>query len=231
MLHFADYRTLVLTKLAGRRFLRVTMKYAGELARHRRFRVTFHTSYVSYIDVEVGERPTRMRYEPDNQASLADACRELAGVIGPHAVANLTFTGSTLNTDGVGAVFAAAPPLKYAENLELYWPDGSTDGGTNPEVFMSDFAGKKTLRLSLDYNNFHKLSWSFLREESARDLRLIKVSGCDSAPPGSMNRSVDELVRYFVTLPHLQGGRPFELDFSGNYFCGAFGLRIIEVST
>ncbi|KAH7709898.1 hypothetical protein AAVH_22831 [Aphelenchoides avenae] len=232
VLHFADYKTLVLAKLAGRRFLRLATTYAEELARHRRFRVTFHTSYISYSDVTIDERPKRIRYEPVNQASLAAACQEVADVIGPHAVSNLAFSGSTMIMDGVGAVFEAAPALKYAEDVDLYWPGDSTSVNNDPEAFMQNFAGMKTLSLSLGFDTFRQLSWSFLRKESARELRLIKVSGCGSAPPRPMDRSVEELVRCCVTLPHLQGGAPLELNgappFSKNKFTGPFGLQIIE---
>ncbi|KAH7708112.1 hypothetical protein AAVH_24641 [Aphelenchoides avenae] len=229
VLQFADYRTLVLAKLAGAPLLRLATKYAEDLARHRSFRITFRTAYISYIDLAIGERAKRIRYEPGNQQSLVAACRELDAVTGPHTVANLIIFESTMNMPDVGAVFEAATALKYAGDVDLYWPDGSTGGSTNPEVFLHNFEGMKTLRLSLDYSTFRQLSWAFLRKESTRGLRLIKVSGCRSPPTGSMDRSAEELVRYCVTLPHLQDGEPLELDFSDNHFSGAFGLRIVEL--
>ncbi|KAH7700968.1 hypothetical protein AAVH_16642 [Aphelenchoides avenae] len=238
VLHFADYKTLVVAKLSGRRFLRIATKYAEELVRHRRFRDTFHTTYISYSDVAVDERATRLRYDPINQPSLAAACRELDAVIGPyeleavggpHAVASLIFTGSTLNMEGVRAVFDDAPSLKYAENVQLYVPDGSTGNNHNPEVVLQNFAGMKTLRLSFEYDAFRQFSWTFLRNNSAHELRLFKVSGRGSAPTGSLDRSVEELVRYCAALPHLQCGEALELDFSGNLFSGAFGLHIVEL--
>ncbi|KAH7660424.1 hypothetical protein AAVH_43792, partial [Aphelenchoides avenae] len=220
VLQYADYKTLVLTKLAGRRFLQLARKYAEELARHRRFRVTFRTSYISYSDVEVGERPKRIRYEPVNQPSFAAACRELDGAIGRHAVASLTFTGSTMIMGGVGAVFEAAPALKYAEDVYLRWPSDSTNGSNDPNAFLLNFEAMKTLRLSLGYNSniFRQLNWTFVQKESARELRLIKVSGCGPVRIGIMNDSVKELARYCVTLSHLQGGQPLELGFSNSFF-------------
>lgn len=133
--------------------------------------------------------------------------------------------------DCVGAVFEAAPALKFAEGVELYWPDGSTSSSTNPEPFLHNFAGMKTLRLSLAYDLFRRLSWTFLRKEAAAELRLIKVAVSDSGLTGGMSRSVEKLVRTYVTLPHLQSGEALELDFSSNSFHGTFGLQIIEVST
>ncbi|KAH7707845.1 hypothetical protein AAVH_24918 [Aphelenchoides avenae] len=224
VLQFADYKTLVAAKLSGARFLRFVSKYAAELLFRRSFRVTFHNTYISYSDGTIGERLKRIRYEPANQQSRAVACRKLDRAIGSHAVANLVFSGSTLNMHGVGAVFEAAPALKHAESLDLYWPDSSTGGSTNSDAFLHNFDGMKTLRLSLDYKTFRLLSWSFLRKESARKLRLIKVSGRNPPTTGSMNASVKELVRYCVTMPHLQDGKPFELDISHNIFSGAFGV-------
>ncbi|KAH7714300.1 hypothetical protein AAVH_18319 [Aphelenchoides avenae] len=229
VLHFADYKTLALVKLSGAGFLRFITKYEEELARRPSYRVTFHTACISYSDVTISERPKRIRYEPTNRQSIAGACRKLERAIGPHGVANLTFTGRTLNMYDVDAVFQAVPLLKYAEYADLYWPDSSTGGSTNPEAFLENFTGMKTLRLSLDFNTFRKLSWSFLRKECARKLRLIKVSGSKPPTAGSMNASVKELVRYCVSLLHLQDGEPLELDFSNNSFSGAFGVRIIEL--
>ncbi|KAH7695402.1 hypothetical protein AAVH_37539 [Aphelenchoides avenae] len=85
VLRFADYTTLVLAKLARARFLHI-------VACRRRFRVDFYGTGVAYIDTTstVGAGGN-IRYKPGNQASLAAAFRNLAGVIGPHAVVELKF--------------------------------------------------------------------------------------------------------------------------------------------
>lgn len=116
MLHFVDYKTLVVAKLAGRYFLQRVRKFAGDLARHRRFRIMFISGSVVYDDVTIGRS---IPYEPGNQQSLAAACRELAKAIGPPGVAELTFCANTWNTPGIGEIFEAAPPLKYAEDVLL----------------------------------------------------------------------------------------------------------------
>ncbi|KAH7714320.1 hypothetical protein AAVH_18339 [Aphelenchoides avenae] len=159
--------------------------------------------------------------------SLETACRELEGVIGPHAVTTVTFAGNALDVDGIGAIFKAAPALKFAEYVDLSW---SGDSNNSLDDFMQSFAGMKALCLLLGYDTFRQLGWTFLRQESARELRRIKVIGGVSGPTGCMHDSVKELVRTCVTLPHLQGGEPLLLDFPHKSFPGAFGLQIIEVS-
>ncbi|KAH7714310.1 hypothetical protein AAVH_18329 [Aphelenchoides avenae] len=75
VLRFADYKTLVLIKLAGALFLRLTIKFAEELARRRSFRVYFYHICITYEDVTVGG-PGIIRYERANQTSLIAACRD-----------------------------------------------------------------------------------------------------------------------------------------------------------
>ncbi|KAH7708589.1 hypothetical protein AAVH_24167 [Aphelenchoides avenae] len=200
VLHFVDYKTLVLAKLAGAPLLRVATKYAEELARRRSYQVDFYTRYISYVDEAVDEHPKQIRFAAFNQASLTAACRELEGVIGRHAVATLFFNPDALCTDGVIAVFEAAPALKYAEDVDLSWPGNST---TSPEDFLQNFAGMKALRLSLLHDAIRQMNWTFLRKESAREMRLLEVSGYGPAPTGSVNDSVEKLVRCWVTLPRL----------------------------
>ncbi|KAH7691425.1 hypothetical protein AAVH_40059, partial [Aphelenchoides avenae] len=111
VLQFADYETLVLTKLAGARFLRLVKKYAEELARRRRLRVTFVPNVISCYDMVPDSRHVMINYEPGNQASVAVACRELASVIGPHAVAELyLYRNVNMPCDG-STIFEAAPAL------------------------------------------------------------------------------------------------------------------------
>ncbi|KAH7697833.1 hypothetical protein AAVH_35081 [Aphelenchoides avenae] len=70
--HFADYRTPVLSKRAGRRFLRLGITFAGELARQHCFRVTFNTIYIDYEDLTIGAG-RNLQYAHGNHASLAAA--------------------------------------------------------------------------------------------------------------------------------------------------------------
>lgn len=167
-----------------------------------------------------------IRYEPGNQASLVTACREVAGVIGPHAVAKLMFYNNTRNMRGVGVIFEAALSLKYAEDVDLHIIGG------NPDAFLSNFAGMKSLRLEVDDDVFNQLNWRFLRHNYARDLRLLKVTRRSAWTP-NVDRAVEGLVRECVALPRLLSGDALELDFTDfrPYFSDAFGLRIIEVST
>ncbi|KAH7702627.1 hypothetical protein AAVH_30214 [Aphelenchoides avenae] len=151
-------------------------------------------------------------YEHGNQASLAVAYRQLAEVIGAHAVTTLTFHDDLWNHPDIGTVFEAAPALKYAEDVVLHSPHGSTTGD-HSEAFMHNFAGLKALCLHLDYHVFCQIRWTFLRWEVQTE---------------SFDRCVEELVGYCATLPHPLGGESLELDFSESYFSGAFCLRIIE---
>ncbi|KAH7708694.1 hypothetical protein AAVH_24056 [Aphelenchoides avenae] len=222
VLGFADYRTLVIAKLAGTPFLRVVTKFAEELARRRSFRVTFYTEQLVYYD---GERRTSILYEAGNETSIVAACRELNAVIGPHFVDHLYFCDNTWNMPGVSVIFEAAPQLKYAEDVEILIDDGVVD-----EAFMRNFAGLKELRLWLDYDAFSQLSWTFLREESARELRLIEFTQ-NWRENVRTTLAVEDLVRYCVTLPNRQGGEPLELEFMQTVFSSRnVGRRIIEVS-
>ncbi|KAH7668203.1 hypothetical protein AAVH_42957 [Aphelenchoides avenae] len=124
---------------------------------------------------------------------------------------------------GIGVVFEAAPPLKYAEQVALFSPNGST---YNSKAFMSNFVGMKSLRLRFDYGIFRHFSWTFLGQECALELRLIQLIR-PLVWTNDTNHSVEELVRCCSTLPHLLGGQALELDFSGSYFSAAFALRII----
>ncbi|KAH7684733.1 hypothetical protein AAVH_40759 [Aphelenchoides avenae] len=229
VLHFADYKTLVLANLAGRRLLRLVVKFADELARRRRYLVYVYTALIEYDDVTIGVGGS-IPYEPCDRSSLAAACRELAGAIGPHAVAILTFYGNTWNMPDVGVICVAAPALKCAEEVVLHgsrvWNSGGDFG-----AFMSNFAVMKSLGLWVNYGVFRQLNWAFLRRESARELRRIKVYAMASAwPKNGTHRAVEELVHDCATLPRLLCGDALELDFSDVCFSRSFGLRIIEVS-
>ncbi|KAH7702626.1 hypothetical protein AAVH_30213, partial [Aphelenchoides avenae] len=150
VLHFADYKTLVLTKLVGKHFLRLAVKYAEELARRRSFLVTFWTAQITVSDMTSlvgGSIP----YKHGHQTSLAHACRELAGLIGPHAVTTLTFHENTWVMPGVCAIFEAAPALKYTEDVVLHSLDQYTVGSSS-EALMSNFIGMKALCLHLNYS-------------------------------------------------------------------------------
>ncbi|KAH7698725.1 hypothetical protein AAVH_34179, partial [Aphelenchoides avenae] len=111
VLHFSDYRTLVLAELAGRRFLRLATECAAKLACRLSYRIAFDITAIHFIDVSLGELQCMCRYERGGLSSLAAACRELDGVIGPHAIAKLTFHGNTWNIPGIDVIFEAAPPL------------------------------------------------------------------------------------------------------------------------
>ncbi|KAH7708579.1 hypothetical protein AAVH_24157 [Aphelenchoides avenae] len=226
VLHFVDYKILVLTKLSGKRFLRLVTKFAEELAHRHLFAVYFYAAYIEFDDVSIRTLTRSIRYERRNQASLGDACRELDEAIGPHSVLKLVFSENTWNMPGIGVVFEAAPSLKYAEQVALFSPNGST---YNSNAFMSNFAGMKSLRLRFDYGIFRHFSWTFLGQECALELRLIQLIR-PLIWSNDMNHSVEELVRCCATLPHLLGGQALELDFSGSYFSAAFALRIIGVS-
>ncbi|KAH7697832.1 hypothetical protein AAVH_35080, partial [Aphelenchoides avenae] len=73
----------------------------------------------------------------------------------------------------IGVVFEAALSLKYAEGVEVY---GYNDAKNELEAFMHNLAGTKTLSMWLDYDGFRQLNWAFLRQESARELCLIKFT-------------------------------------------------------
>ncbi|KAH7675983.1 hypothetical protein AAVH_42108 [Aphelenchoides avenae] len=225
VLHFTDYRTLVLAKLTSRHFLRLIVKFTEELARRRSFRVCFYTTGITYIEATTNARRMSIPCKP----SLVAACREVARVIGPHAVAKLTFSAAAYTWDvpDVNAIFEAAPPLKFAEEVEI-----STYNGVRicSEAFMHNFSGTRVLDLWFNYDTFCQFNWAFLRRESARELRRIKFIRI-SAWTECMDRSVEELVRECAALPRLLGGEPLELDLSSNDYSGEFGKRIIEVST
>ncbi|KAH7704278.1 hypothetical protein AAVH_28530, partial [Aphelenchoides avenae] len=94
-LRFLDYNSLVASKFVAARFLHVIAKYSAELPRQHSFLVAFYIDYVNYIDLTIRARLKSIRYEPGSQASLAVACREVAEVVGAHAVANLIFSENT----------------------------------------------------------------------------------------------------------------------------------------
>ncbi|KAH7714299.1 hypothetical protein AAVH_18318 [Aphelenchoides avenae] len=185
VLHFADYKTLVCAKLTVRRFLRLVTKFAEELARRRGIWVVFFANWITYNDETIGSGG-RILYEPGKKTSLAAAYRDLAGAIGPHAVVSLTFYHDTWNMPGVDVIFEAALALKYAEDVTFKSLDDSTNLGDS-EAFMRNFAGMKSLCLSLYYDAFRQYNWTFLRQESARELRLIKVSVHPPPPSEDLN--------------------------------------------
>lgn len=233
VLHYVDYRTVVLSKLAGQCFLRLTLTFAEELARRRSFRVafsavSFYGGEIEYTEVTIAEG--NFQYEPGNQTSLVAACRELEAVIVGHRVAELTFYCNTWNMAGGDVIFGAAPALKYAEIVVLRRRYGETEG-SNFESFASNFAGMKELHLLFNENVFCAFTWTFLRRQAARDLQLMKVTGIPSVPSEDVKRSIDLLVGECTSLPRPLGGEALELDFSNNYFSGEFALWIIEVIT
>ncbi|KAH7708106.1 hypothetical protein AAVH_24635 [Aphelenchoides avenae] len=226
VLHFADYKTLVLTKFAGKRFLRLAMKFAEELARRSSFVVTFWTAQITYIDMTSlagGSIP----YELSNQTSLAHACRELVVVIGPHAVTTLIFRDNMWAMPGICVIFEAAPALKYAEDVVFRSLDQYIARDSS-ETVMSNFVGMKALCLHLNYHVFHQFSWTFLRQDSARELRLIKVHASSWAE-NDLYRSLEEFVRYCAMRPRLVGEDALEVDFSALSFPRSYCLRVIEL--
>lgn len=225
VLQFLDYKSVVFAKLTEKHFQRFITKFADDLAHRRRFRVSLETTRISFNDLTVGPRWS-IQYESDKQASLAAACRELDRVIGPHAVVSLNFSEDTWKMRGVGVIFKAAPPLKYAEDVAFYSPHGSAIGG-NSEALMSNLAGMKSLYIQAHCDIIQQFNWSFLRQECARKPRLIKVFAKPPVPNEYVQRSIEKLVRCCATL---RDGEPLKLDFSRDYFTGAFGHRIIEVS-
>ncbi|KAH7725207.1 hypothetical protein AAVH_07255 [Aphelenchoides avenae] len=229
VLHCADYKSLVLAKLAGLRLLRLITKYAAELACRRRFRVVICDGHLVCCELRTGvPNGTTIRYEPGNQQSLAAACRELAGVIGPHLVEQLFFYHpNQWNAPDLDVIFEAAPPLKYVEQVDVFSPKGSVISGVS-DVFMDSFAGMTKLGLYFDYEAVEHFDWAFLRRESARNLRLLELPSRVRGI-GAMNRFVEELMRFCITLPRLRGGEPLELDLTAHFFSGAFAQRIIEL--
>ncbi|KAH7676015.1 hypothetical protein AAVH_42076 [Aphelenchoides avenae] len=122
VLHFTDYSTLVAAKFLDARFLDVVAKFSAELACRHSLQVLFFPSYITYVDVTIGSRRKSIRYESGSQSSLAAACRELAGVIGPHVAAKLLFLENAWTMPGDGVIFEGAAVLKYAEDVGLYLP-------------------------------------------------------------------------------------------------------------
>ncbi|KAH7702705.1 hypothetical protein AAVH_30132, partial [Aphelenchoides avenae] len=229
MLQFADYKTLVATKLAERRFLRLVVKYAAELACRRSFQVDFTDTWISCDDLTAGERRS-IRYEPLSKKSLEATCREVAETIGPHSLTSLTFFEHAWNMHGVGIIFEAAATLKYADEVAVYGSGGATVW-SHFETLMSNFVALKSLSLRLNGDVFHHFSWEFLRQETARELRRISVDDLLSghAPASeNMKHAVEQLVHNCATLPRLLNEGSLELDFTQIGFPGAFGLRIIE---
>lgn len=224
VLHFAEYETLVAAKLSGSRFLRIVAEFAEELAGRRSFEVIFYKRDIISKDLQYGAQRF-IDYEPGNLPSLVAACRQVAGMIGPHAVVRLWFSEGTWNMPDASSVFKAAPVLKYAEEVVFYSnsPAGSSEG------FMSKFVGMKSLRLIVDNDTFLQYDWSFLRQESAHELRLIECTRL-SPPTDNTHLLVEEIVRYCASHPpRLQDREALVLDFTGNYLFGEFALRIIEV--
>lgn len=119
VLQFADYRTLVAVQLTRKRFLRLAVKYAAELACRRSFHVAFYDTGITFDDVTIGAQWS-VQFKPYNQKSLEAACRAVAEAIGPHALANITFHWNTWNMYGVSVIFEAAAPLKYADEVIVF---------------------------------------------------------------------------------------------------------------
>lgn len=113
--------------------------------------------------------------------------------------------------------------------MTLYSPDDAIIDG-NFDALMHNFAAMKSLDLSLNKNAFCQVSWTFLRQECARELRLLRVDVMDLTTPEEVIRSAEELVHECATLRRLLGGEALKLDLSRNDFPRAFALRIIEVS-
>lgn len=226
VLHFVDYRTLVLAGFAASRFLHVYTKFTAELARRHNFQINFYGNSIWYSDVTTGGRRKSIPHVVGNQPSLAIACRELDGIIGPQVVGKLVFSENTWNTSTFAVIFESAPPLRYAEEVVLYVPHGSNIGSSS-EAYMHNFDGTKALRLWVDCDAFRQFCWTFLSRESACGLRLIEFT-----KPSDLTRArsaIEEFVLYCVTLPPRLSGDPLELDFSENEFSGRFALRVIEV--
>ncbi|KAH7706514.1 hypothetical protein AAVH_26260 [Aphelenchoides avenae] len=244
VLRCADYATLVYAKLAGSRLQHVGTQFAAQLARlacRRRFRVRFYFGSINCCEWSgiAGHSTSNWNawYREGDQHSLATACRKLAEAIGPHAVELLEFPKGSWNEAGIGVIFKAAPVLKYAVEVQVraiadchrtrY--TGAKDLHAHSDAFMRNFAGLKTLRLSLDYDLLSQFDWTFLGQESARDLRLIKVCDTTSTWRERAERCAEGLVRHCLTVPRTLDGEPLVIDFSEESFRAAFARQIIEL--
>lgn len=141
---------------------------------------------------------------------------------------SLVFSANTWYVPASGIIFEAAPTLKYAEDVRLYSGTGSTIGDSYTD-FLSNFSAMK--KLWLNCNAFRQFDWTFLDQESARELQMIKLAVFPSSSTKNMCSSVEALVRFCATLPRRQDEEALELDLSQTGFSRAFGLRIIKVST
>ncbi|KAH7714308.1 hypothetical protein AAVH_18327 [Aphelenchoides avenae] len=225
---FADFTTLVSAKFVNAKFMGIARANDHLLAVQRRFNVLVMNAYITFDDGTNGGRWKSIRYEPARLQSFAVACRELADVIGQHAVRKLSFLDLTWTTPGVNIVFEAVPALKFAQDVIIYMQMCSQAGG-NPEAFMRNFVRPKSLNLNLDNGSFPPLSWAFLETDEARELRLVKLFG-PSSPTEDVKRSVEDLVRKCAKLPRLIGGDALEIDFTqSSYFPGSFIRRVIEL--
>lgn len=172
---YANYKTLVLAKLAGKRLLRLITKFSGELAcRHRRFEVSFYnsdiasTAHIRCTELTTGTQ-RRIGYEIGNQPSLVAACRKLVEVIGPHDIAKLNVPESIWNRPEASAIFEGAVLLKYAGEVVL-----SSDRKVLPIcdrnyvtsnplrlAFMSNFAGVYSRQLWPYFRAHRQVVWTF----------------------------------------------------------------------
>lgn len=137
------------------------MNFAQELAGRRSIRVALCKTYIEYDDLTIAH-DEGSNTNPATTRRLITVCQKIAVGIGPDTIAQLTFYHNMWNMPGVGAIFEAVPPLKYAEHLRLSSPLGSP-AGNSFEALLGCFAGLGVFPRT------------FLGQESARDLRLIKV--------------------------------------------------------
>lgn len=156
-------------------FLGVVTANEHLLAVQRRFHILVQSSYVTYDDMTNGGRRKSIRYERDDQRSFAAACRQLADVIGQHVVGKLVFLEDTSTMPGVDIVFNSVRALKYTQDVGINFSNCSQTGG-NPDVFVSNFARPRWLRLRLDDDAFRDFRWAFLGMDASRELRMITVS-------------------------------------------------------
>lgn len=211
VLLFADFSTLVYAKFVDTKFLGVVTANEHLLAVQHRFHIIFLNMGIVYSDLTKSGLRKIMHYSRSKPASVERACRNLADVIGQHAVVILCFAEQASVKPAVDVIFELIPALKFTQDGRINIPHGWHAGG-NSEAVMRNFARLKSLSLDIDHDLdlFRHFNWSFLSLDAARELRTVTVTLTNRSSKFYMEYDASAAVQLMTSvsileLAHCQG--------------------------
>ncbi|KAH7704599.1 hypothetical protein AAVH_28204 [Aphelenchoides avenae] len=223
--HCVDYASLYSLTFVNAQFHNVAIRNAEKMAKRQNFELTFtETAFRLAVDGST-QMPSIVLDEVD-APSLAKALKEVASVVGLHAVTVLSIDHGDWLRIPIAEMFAILPALQYAISLSLRYapPAGMPQAADYIDALVRNFPRLQKLALELH----RPFDWTCLRRESALKPRILKVDVRSES-----QSSEEEVLRYCEALGRLPGNEPKRFVLTSPFRTDRFRQeeveRIVEV--